>query len=228
MLEKIKITAKNKEQALELASKQLKKNKETIVVKETFSGKKNIFGMFKELPQFEAYLKEEENNKITNNLETKVETEKVIEFIELHVFEIFKFFGVENVKKNVFLADDVYNIEVFGEELKFLVENNGKLLNALQYIIVLIVNNFFNSSFRVVLDYENFREKRVNFLKELACKISKKVLETEKAVTLEPMNPFERRLIHSFTTEIEGVFSKSIGKEPKRSVVIYPESIYKK
>lgn len=224
MLEKIKITAKNKEQALELASKQLKKDKNLITVKETFSGKKNIFGIYKELPQFEAYFNEEKG-KIKIN---EVETENVIDFIEDFIYKIFKFFGVENVEKKVVFAEDVYNIEFFGEDLKFLVENNGKLLNALQYVTVLTVNNFFNTGFRIVLDYENFRERRVIFLKELVDKISRKVIETEKAVTLEPMNPFERRLIHSFTTEVEGVFSKSIGKEPKRSVVIYPEKTYKK
>ena len=114
-------------------------------------------------------------------------------------------------------------VELKGEDLNFLVENGGIVLNSLQYIIVLIVNNYFKSHIKIVLDYENFREKRNEFLKELVLKISKNVLKQKKAVTLEPMNPFERRLIHFYAGEVEGIYSKSVGKEPKRSVVIYPK-----
>lgn len=219
MLDKIKITAKNKEQALDFACKQLKKDRDLIVVEEVFSGRKNIFGLYKELPQFEAYLKKEENDL---NI---VGVEKVSEFIEKYVDEIFGFFGVENFEKKVFFENEIYHINFFGENLRFLIEKNGAFLNALQYVIVLTVNNFFKTSFRIVLNYEDFREKRICFLQELSNKVSQKVLETKKAVTLEPMNPFERRIVHSFTTKIDGVFSKSVGKEPKRSVVIYPEKI---
>ena len=218
MSKRLKISAKNEKQALNFAKEKLNCKEELLVAREIFAGAKNLFGIYKKLPEFEVFLKEEEN--LNKN---SFDESPYVEFTKELLKNILSFFLVFNFEQEFFFKEDVLYVELKGEDLNFLVENGGIVLNSLQYIIVLIVNNYFKSHIKIVLDYENFREKRNEFLKELVLKISKNVLKQKKAVTLEPMNPFERRLIHFYAGEVEGIYSKSVGKEPKRSVVIYPK-----
>ncbi len=183
---------------------------------EVSKGVKNIFGVYKKLPEFEINLKSLNDHDINKKELTR--------FIGEKIDEILSFFGDLKFEKEFKLEEETIYVKFKGEDLKFLIENDGKILNSLQYIIVLAVNNQFKRYFRIILDYEDFIDKRNEHLKKLTEKLTKKVLEKHCSVTLEPMNPFERRLIHSLVSEIEGVYSKSIGKDPKRSVVIYPQT----
>lgn len=222
MCKKLKITAKNEKQALSFAKEKLKCKEELLTVKEVFAGVKNLFGIYKKMPEFEVFLKEKMKKKQNN-----FNKESCVEFTKNFLQNILSFFLVFEFKQEFCFKEDVLHVEFKGEDLNFLTKDNGIVLNSLQYITVLIVNNYFKSHIKIVLDYENFREKRNEFLKELALKVSKNVLKQKKTVTLEPMNPFERRLIHFYVGEIEGVYSKSVGKEPKRTVVIYPKLSWK-
>ncbi len=96
----------------------------------------------------------------------------------------------------------------------------GETLDALQYLTSLVVNKGEGDYIRITLDSCGYREKRAETLKNLAEKISNKVLKTGRSVTLEPMNPYERRIIHSTVVKVEGVNSKSVGEEPYRKVII--------
>ena len=96
----------------------------------------------------------------------------------------------------------------------------GETLDALQYLTFMIANRGDKEYYRIILNSANYRERRRKTLEELAAKIAKNVLRSGRQMTLEPMNPYERRIIHSAIAEIDGVQSKSIGEEPYRKVVI--------
>ncbi len=96
----------------------------------------------------------------------------------------------------------------------------GETLDALQYLTFMIANRGDKDYYRVILNSANYRERRRKTLEELAAKIAKNVLRSGRQTTLEPMNPYERRIIHSAIAEIEGVSSRSVGEEPYRKVVI--------
>ncbi len=96
----------------------------------------------------------------------------------------------------------------------------GETLDALQYLTFMIANRGDREYYRIMLNSANYRERRRKTLEELAAKIAKNVLRSGRQTALEPMNPYERRIIHSAIAEIEGVSSKSVGEEPYRKVVI--------
>ncbi|MDE6103981.1 MAG: single-stranded DNA-binding protein, partial [Oscillospiraceae bacterium] len=96
----------------------------------------------------------------------------------------------------------------------------GETLDALQYLSSLVANRIEGDYIRISLDSCGYREKREETLKSLAERISEKVLKNGRSTVLEPMNPYERRIIHSVVSKIDGVNSKSIGEEPYRKIVI--------
>lgn len=111
-------------------------------------------------------------------------------------------------------------IDISGDTTGAVIGRRGETLDALQYLASMTANRNDKEYYRITLDSCGYREKRKAILEELARKIAKTVLRTGRTSTLEPMNPYERRIIHSTISEIEGVTSKSIGEEPYRKVVI--------
>ena len=105
-----------------------------------------------------------------------------------------------------------------------LIGRRGDTLDALQYLTSMVANRGDKDYVRLTIDTCGYREKRKKALQELAQRISKNVLRTGRSVALEPMNPYERRIIHSAVTEIEGVSSHSSGEEPNRKVIITNDS----
>ena len=105
-----------------------------------------------------------------------------------------------------------------------LIGRRGETLDALQYLTSMVANRGDKDYVRLTIDTCGYREKRRKALKELAARISKNVLRTGRSIALEPMNPYERRIIHSTVTEIEGVSSHSSGEEPNRKVIITSDS----
>ena len=116
--------------------------------------------------------------------------------------------------------EGVMDIELEGPDMGILIGKRGQTLDSLQYLISLYVNKENDSYVRVKLDTENYRERRKVTLEKLARKISFSVKKSRKAIALEPMNPYERRIIHSALQNDRYVFTKSEGEEPYRKVVI--------
>lgn len=132
---------------------------------------------------------------------------------------IFKKFGV--VATCVMTLDQRnLNITIEGEDMGILIGRRGQTLDAIQYLTSLVVNKASEEYIRVVIDTENYREKRESTLKELALKLAKKVERSRKKVVLEPMNPYERRIIHATLQNQKKVYTYSEGEEPFRKVVI--------
>lgn len=111
-------------------------------------------------------------------------------------------------------------IDITGDTTGAVIGRRGETLDAIQYLASMCANRSDKEYYRITLDSCGYREKRKAILEDLARKISKTVLRTGRTSTLEPMNPYERRIIHAAVSEIEGVTSKSVGEEPYRKVVI--------
>jgi spoIIIJ-associated protein len=107
-----------------------------------------------------------------------------------------------------------------GSELGILIGKRGQTLDALQYLVNIVANRYSSSHLRIVLDAENFRQRRKKTLEELAIRLAGRVVKTKKEVILEPMNAQERKIIHSELQEHPLVKTYSKGEEPNRRVVI--------
>lgn len=115
------------------------------------------------------------------------------------------------------------NVELSGDEMGVLIGKRGQTLDSLQYLISLVVNKGTGEYIRVKVDTENYRERRKETLENLAKNISYKVKRTRRPVSLEPMNPYERRIIHSALQNDRYVTTHSEGEEPFRRVVVVPK-----
>ena len=111
-------------------------------------------------------------------------------------------------------------LKVLGDDIAIIIGRRGETLDALQYITNLAVNKNFDTYKKVIIDVENYRLKREETLKKLAVRLAEKVIKTRKSIVLEPMNPYERRIIHSTLQANDKVKTYSIGKEPYRKIVI--------
>ena len=112
------------------------------------------------------------------------------------------------------------NIELSGNEMGVLIGKRGQTLDSLQYLTSLVVNKGSSDYIRVKVDTENYRKRRKDTLENLAKNLAYKVKSTKRSVTLEPMNPYERRVIHSVLQNDKYVSTHSEGDEPFRRVVI--------
>lgn len=112
------------------------------------------------------------------------------------------------------------SITLEGDDMGILIGKRGQTLDSLQYLVSLIVNKNSDGYLRVKLDTENYREKRKKTLETLAKNIAYKVKRTKRPVSLEPMNPYERRIIHAALQNDKYVLTRSEGEEPFRHVVI--------
>ena len=117
-------------------------------------------------------------------------------------------------------SDRTMNINFSGDEMGILIGKRGQTLDSLQYIISLVVNKESDAYIRVKVDTENYRERRKETLESLAKNIAYKVKRTRRSVALEPMNPYERRIIHSALQNDRYVETHSEGEEPYRKVVV--------
>jgi len=115
-------------------------------------------------------------------------------------------------------------LSLSGEDIGFIIGHRGETLDALQYLTGLVANHIENTYFRITLDIGNYREKRKDTLDILGKKIATKALKTGRNSTLEPMNPYERRIIHTAVQTVVGAKSWSEGEDLNRHVVIGPEA----
>ena len=134
------------------------------------------------------------------------------------VFEALDMVVVVNVKYNE--SDRVMDIDLSGDDMGVLIGKRGQTLDSLQYLVSLVGNKDVEDYIRVKVDTENYRQRRKDTLENLAKNISYKVKRTKRAVSLEPMNPYERRIIHSALQNDKYVTTHSEGDEPFRHVVV--------
>lgn len=154
----------------------------------------------------EIELSEEEQKKAKDNVEKFLNEflDKVQEDTE---------YSIETSNKGL-------NIEINNKNLGFLIGYRGETLYAFQNILASIASKGLDNRIRVILDIEGYKAKREKALEDLAEKLEKTVIKTRKSVTLEPMQAYERKIIHTKLQNSEKVETRSIGEEPRRKVVI--------
>ncbi len=148
--------------------------------------------------------------------------ESFIDDIYEYLNNLFRVMDIEaEVKLDYDEENSNMNIDVSGPNMGILIGKRGQTLDSLQYLISLYVNKKSESYIRVKLDTENYRSRRKDTLENLAKNIAFKVKRTRRPFTLEPMNPYERRIIHSALQNDRYVATRSEGDEPYRKVVVY-------
>lgn len=147
-------------------------------------------------------------------------TEKSLEDAKTFVTELIAKIGLEDVEINVTNGGDYVLVNLSGPKMGLLIGKRGDTLDAIQYLTSLYVNKAKNSYIKVTIDTENYRSKREETLVKLAKSLERRVVRESNAITLEPMNPNERRIIHAALQNSRSVKTYSIGEEPNRKVVV--------
>ena len=160
-----------------------------------------------------------------NSKPAKIKARKkytVTDHIKNFLSQVFNAMGLEvEIMINASADEEnVYDVELKGAEMGVLIGKRGQTLDSLQYLTNLAINKHSDTYTRVKLDTEDYRKRRKDTLENLAKNIAYKVKRTKKPVSLEPMNPFERRVIHSALQNDRYVSTHSEGDEPYRHVVI--------
>ena len=148
------------------------------------------------------------------------EKKEIISKTDSFLADVFKAMEIEVNKKIEFDEYGTLSVNLEGPDMGVLIGKRGQTLDSLQYLVSLVVNKTKGGYIRVKVDTEDYRERRKKTLENLAKNLSYKVKRTRKPVTLEPMNPYERRVIHSTLQNGKFVTTHSEGEEPYRRVVI--------
>ena len=203
-MEFIEVSAKTVDDAITEASIKLGTTSDKIEVEVIEKGSTGFLGI-KSKP---AIIKARKKNDTVDNIR---------EFLE-NVFSAMNMEVTIDIKKAE--DDKVYEVELSGKEMGLLIGKRGQTLDSLQYLTNLAVNKHSDGYIKVKLDTEDYRQRRKDTLENLAKNIAYKVKRTKRPVSLEPMNPFERRVIHSALQGDRYVETHSEGEEPFRHVVV--------
>ena len=195
------------------------KSEEKKVAKKKAEPKKEEVKEVKEAPVVEAV--EEVIEEVVEKEETLAEIEpQTKEACEKFLYDVLKTMNMEVKITSEVDKDGSLSINMEGENMGILIGKRGQTLDSLQYLTNRVANKMQEGYVRVKLDTENYRQRRKDTLENLAKNIAHKVKRTKKAVSLEPMNPYERRIIHSALQGDKYVSTHSEGDEPYRRVVV--------
>jgi spoIIIJ-associated protein len=208
-MKEIVLNANSVDEALELAASQLNVDIKDINIETLIEPKKGVFGALKKQGEFKA---------------TCVAPLTKLDVAKQYVESILTAMGYTNFELVVSENQMATMITIECEDVGSIIGRRGETIDSLQYLVSLAINKVDGDFLRLKLDCGNYRSKREQTLEELAKRVAKTVAKTNYSSTLEPMNPYERRIIHSIVSEIEGVSSKSVGEEPYRKVQIVSDT----
>lgn len=188
----------------------------------------------KEIPKKEVVKKETPKKEVKSEPvaptvpeKTSVKEEKVVEVdpktkeaCEKFLYDVLKAMNMEVKLTSAIDEDGALSISMEGDNMGILIGKRGQTLDSLQYLTNRVANKMQDGYVRVKLDTENYRQRRKETLEGLAKNIASKVKRTKKSVALEPMNPYERRIIHSALQGDKYISTHSEGEEPYRRVVV--------
>lgn len=218
------IRARKKESVEDILDTPLFTTKESKVKKEEKPVKKEP--VRKESIKKESFKKEPVFKEVSEEVKEVVKVSRIPankEEVEQSAYEFLQgvFKAMEmNVEIKAEFSDDTLSVDLNGDDMGVLIGKRGQTLDSLQYLTSLVVNKGKASYTRVKLDTENYRNRRKETLENLARNIAFKVKKTKRPVFLEPMNPYERRIIHSALQNDPYVTTHSEGEEPYRKVVV--------
>jgi len=200
----IEMTGKTVEEALKHALDELKLTKDKVDVEVIDEGSKGLFNLIGTKP-------------------AKVKVTKKLDVLDDAKTFLINVLSSMNIKSDIDIKEenDIIKINLKGPNMGLVIGYRGETLDSLQYLVSLVINkNHENPYKKVVLDAENYRHKREETLIKLAQKTAYKVKKSGRPYKLEPMNPYERRIIHSALQEYTDINTYSEGEEPFRRIVI--------
>ena len=200
-MKKYEYEGKTKEEAVEKALAELKINEKDLII--------NVL--------------EEKSTLLKKNVKIEViNYNDLINYIKETILEITKLMGL-SVNLEVRRREENITIKIFSDHNAVLIGKNGKVLEALQTIIRQIVQRETKEFISIILDVENYKDKKIRNLEFLAKKVAREVANTKVETKLDSMNSYERRIIHSILSNNKYVYTESVGEEPNRCVVIKPK-----
>ena len=210
-------TANTLDEAIELACRELNVERDDVCVEVLEVPKKGFLGLGK----IDAKVKVTTNKDIESQ-KTNINISK-LDVARDYLYSLLENMGLENFDIDV---DEKSNKKVVftlrGDNLGLIIGKRGDTLNALQQLCVVVANMSGGDYYNIIIDVGNYRETREQALKDLAIKISKTVLKNKKKISLEPMNAYERKILHDMIQNIKGVKSVSKGTEPYRYIIVFP------
>jgi len=201
-MKEIEKQGKSVEEAVESALKELGAKREEVEITVLEEGSRGLFGILSKQARVRVRLKERPE-------------EKAVKFLKGLLIRLDLYAEMETEK-----IEDFFKINLKGRGLGVLIGKHGETLNSLQYLVNLVANKGWHEYIKIIIDVENYREKRERALVELAIKMAKRVRETKRSIKLEPMPPYERKIIHKTLQNDPRVKTHSEGEEPYRRVII--------
>lgn len=229
MKHQLTISCESEKKALEKACEHFHCQQSDLQVQVIQPAKKGLFGKVKKMGEYQVFLAESEDEKgkqtergVVDDQVVESRTQAAISYLQ----SVADAFDIGEIHVQAKKQEDFVLLDITGKNVGVLIGHRGETLDALQYLTCLVANrNRWESGdyVRFILNSGNFRDKRKQTLEALGKRMAEKALRRNKKVILDPMNPYERRIIHSSAAEVEGVYTKSIGREPDRKVIIYVE-----
>ena len=202
-MEKRRFSGKTKEEAIQVAKEELQEVEENLFIKEVETTKGGLF----------------KSKKVEIEV---IEKREVIKHIKDFLIQILKGMGF-NVNIEVKNKEDVPKYIIFSDNDALLIGKNGKNLKALSLVVSGYLNKELGRNYKFVIDVNEYKEKREQSLERLAKRIAREVGQTKVEAKLDPMNSYERRIIHNALGNSKRVYTESEGEEPNRYVVIKPK-----
>lgn len=209
-MEYIEVSAKTVSEAITEACQKLGVTSDMLDYEVVEEGTSGFLGIGSKPAVIKAAVKEVKKEEVSVEESAKIFLRDVFEAMKLEVVVDVKY---DDAEKNM-------DIDLSGEDMGMLIGKRGATLDSLQYLVSLVVNKNSEDYIRVKVDTENYRERRKETLENLAKNIAYKVKRTKRPVSLEPMNPYERRIIHSALQNDKYVTTHSEGEDPFRRVVV--------
>jgi spoIIIJ-associated protein len=202
-MKKIVVSGKSVEEAVKLGLAELNTTEDRVKVFVLQHGSKGFFGLI-------------------GTKEAKIELELIPDALEQTILFLNEIFLAMNLLVTVEkqITEEAITFNLIGTDLGILIGRRGQTLDSLQYLVNIVANRFSKTHLRIILDAENFRERRKKTLEELANRLAGRVIRFKKEVVLEPMSPQERKIIHFQLQDHAIVKTFSKGEEPNRRVVI--------
>jgi spoIIIJ-associated protein len=199
----IEKTGKTVQDAISSALDELNTDQSNVEIQILDEGTKGLFGIGSKLAKVRVTLKEVSSGVIAKEF-------------------LLDILGKMNIEAEFEIEEDEESvlIKILGQDIGIIIGRRGETLDSLQYLTSLVVNKNREFYKRVTVDIENYRQKREDTLIKLSERLAEQVVKYKKSVTLEPMNPYERRIIHSTLQNHKYVETYSVGEEPNRKVVI--------
>ncbi|MEN0651300.1 RNA-binding cell elongation regulator Jag/EloR [Caldifermentibacillus hisashii] len=205
-MKELTATGQTVEEAIEKGISQLKVSREKVDIKVIDEGKKGIFGIFGSRLAIV---------KLTVNVDPVMEAKQFLS-------DVCKQMDVEVNIESTIDGKYVY-FQLNSDKTGLLIGKRGQTLNALQILTQVVLNRFSEEFMNVILNAENYREKREETLVVLANRLANKVIKEKKEISLEPMPSFERKIIHAALADNEKIKTYSVGTDPHRHLVISPK-----